>query len=74
MVGHVCVDRVTSLQIKGVSIFCYVRLLWVRVSFNLLEHHRSKAQALFFTYFDVLIDQGRGVTKGATLFQTGAVS
>src|SRR5262245_41467572 len=30
-----------------------------RVSFNLLQHHRSKAQALLFYVFDVLVDRGR---------------
>jgi DNA ligase D-like protein (predicted ligase) len=32
-----------------------------RVSFNLLQHHRSKAQALLFYVFDVLIYRGRSV-------------
>jgi DNA ligase D-like protein (predicted ligase) len=32
-----------------------------RVSFNLLQHHRSKAQALVFYVFDVLIYRGRSV-------------
>ena len=32
-----------------------------RVSFNLLQHHRSKAQALVFYAFDVLIYRGRSV-------------
>jgi bifunctional non-homologous end joining protein LigD len=32
-----------------------------KVSFNLLQHHRSKAQALFFYVFDVLIYRGRSV-------------
>jgi DNA ligase D-like protein (predicted ligase) len=32
-----------------------------RVSFNLLQHHRSKAQALVFYCFDVLIYRGRSV-------------
>jgi ATP-dependent DNA ligase len=31
------------------------------VSFNLLQHHRSKAQALVFYAFDVLIYRGRSV-------------
>jgi ATP-dependent DNA ligase len=31
-----------------------------RVSFNLLQHHRSKAQALLFYVFDVLIHRGAG--------------
>jgi bifunctional non-homologous end joining protein LigD len=34
-----------------------------RVSFNLLQHHRSKAQALVFYAFDVLIYRGRSVLK-----------
>jgi bifunctional non-homologous end joining protein LigD len=29
-----------------------------RVSFNLLQHHRSKAQALLFYVFDVLVYRG----------------
>src|SRR4030095_5404086 len=32
-----------------------------RVSFNLLQHHRSKAQELLFYAFDVLIYRGRSV-------------
>src|SRR5262245_1792084 len=32
-----------------------------RVSFNLLQHHRSRAQALVFYAFDVLIYRGRSV-------------
>jgi bifunctional non-homologous end joining protein LigD len=32
-----------------------------RISFNLLQHHRSKAQALLFYVFDVLIHRGRSV-------------
>src|SRR5262249_8063499 len=32
-----------------------------RVSFNLLQHHRSKAHALVFYAFDVLIYRGRSV-------------
>jgi len=32
-----------------------------RVSFNLLQHHRSKAQALLFYAFDVLIYHGRSL-------------
>src|SRR6266436_3940341 len=32
-----------------------------KVSFNLLQHHRSKAQALVFYAFDVLIYRGRSV-------------
>ena len=34
-----------------------------RVSFNLLQHHRSKAQAILFYTFDVLIYQGRTLLK-----------
>jgi ATP-dependent DNA ligase len=30
-----------------------------RISFNLLQHHRSKAQALLFYVFDVLVHRGR---------------
>ena len=32
-----------------------------RVSFNLLQHHRSKAQALLFYVFDVLMYRGRSL-------------
>jgi DNA ligase D-like protein (predicted ligase) len=32
-----------------------------RVSFNLLQHHRSQAQALLFYAFDVLIHRGRSL-------------
>src|SRR5262249_35693905 len=32
-----------------------------RVSFNLLQHHRSKAHALVFYTFDVLVYRGRSV-------------
>jgi DNA ligase D-like protein (predicted ligase) len=32
-----------------------------RVSFNLLQHHRSKAQALLFYAFDVLVYRGRSL-------------
>src|SRR5262249_36593120 len=32
-----------------------------RISFNLLQHHRSKAQALLFYAFDVLIYRGRSL-------------
>src|SRR5206468_5904180 len=32
-------------------------------SFNLLQHHRSKAQALLFYVFDVLIYRGRSLLK-----------
>jgi bifunctional non-homologous end joining protein LigD len=34
-----------------------------RFSFNLLQHHRSKAQALLFYVFDVLIYRGRSLLK-----------
>jgi DNA ligase D-like protein (predicted ligase) len=34
-----------------------------RISFNLLQHHRSKAQALLFYVFDVLIYRGRSLLK-----------
>jgi DNA ligase D-like protein (predicted ligase) len=34
-----------------------------RVSFNLLQHYRSKAQALLFYAFDVLIYRGRSLLK-----------
>jgi bifunctional non-homologous end joining protein LigD len=34
-----------------------------QVSFNLLQHHRSKAQALLFYAFDVLIYRGRTLLK-----------
>src|SRR5947207_13500680 len=34
-----------------------------RVSFNLLQHHRSKAQALLFYVFDVLIYRGGSLLK-----------
>jgi bifunctional non-homologous end joining protein LigD len=34
-----------------------------RVSFNLLQHHRSKAQALLFYVFDVLAYRGRSLVK-----------
>ena len=33
-----------------------------RVSFNLLQHHRSKAQAIQFFAFDLLIFKGRGLS------------
>jgi hypothetical protein len=32
-----------------------------RISFNPLQHHRSKAQALLFYVFDVLIHRGRSL-------------
>ena len=34
-----------------------------RISFNLLQHHRSKAQALLFYTFDVLIYRGINLFK-----------
>src|SRR5499426_1355227 len=34
-----------------------------RVSFNLLQHHRSQAQALLLYIFDVLIYRGRSLLK-----------
>src|SRR5207249_10451030 len=34
-----------------------------RVSFNLLQHHRSKARALLFYVFDVLIYRGRSILR-----------
>jgi ATP-dependent DNA ligase len=34
-----------------------------RISFNLLQHHRSKAQALLFYAFDVLVYRGRRLLK-----------
>src|SRR5437867_10619420 len=34
-----------------------------RISFNLLQHHRSKAQALLFYVFDVLIYRGRNLLR-----------
>src|SRR5262245_64221169 len=34
-----------------------------RVSFNLLQHHRSQAQALLFYAFDVLIYRGRSLVE-----------
>jgi bifunctional non-homologous end joining protein LigD len=34
-----------------------------RVSFNLLQHHRSEAQALLFYVFDVLVYRGRSLLK-----------
>ena len=34
-----------------------------RVSFNLLQHYRSKAQALLFYAFDVLVYRGRSLLK-----------
>ncbi len=40
-----------------------------RVSFNLLQHHRSKAQALVFYAFDVLIYRGRSVLEVPLYFR-----
>ena len=40
-----------------------------RVSFNLLQHHRSKAQALVFYAFDVLIYRGRNVLNVPLYFR-----
>ena len=40
-----------------------------KVSFNLLQHHRSKAQALVFYAFDVLIYRGRTVLKVPLYFR-----
>jgi ATP-dependent DNA ligase len=40
-----------------------------RVSVNLLQHHRSKAQALVFYAFDVLIYRGRSVLKVPLYFR-----
>jgi bifunctional non-homologous end joining protein LigD len=34
-----------------------------RVSFNLLQHHRSKAQALLFYVFDVLVYRGKSLMQ-----------
>jgi DNA ligase D-like protein (predicted ligase) len=34
-----------------------------RISFNLLQHHRSKAQALLLYVFDVLVYRGRSLLK-----------
>jgi ATP-dependent DNA ligase len=34
-----------------------------RISFNLLQHHRSQAQALLFYAFDVLIHRGRSLLE-----------
>jgi len=34
-----------------------------RISFNLLQHHRSKAQALLFYVFDVLVCRGRSLLQ-----------
>src|SRR4029077_1414346 len=40
-----------------------------RVSFNLLQHHRSKAQALLFYVFDVLVYRGRSVLQVPLYFR-----
>src|SRR5262245_41899167 len=40
-----------------------------RISFNLLQHHRSKAQTLVFYAFDVLIYRGRSVLKVPLYFR-----
>ena len=40
-----------------------------RVSFDLLQHHRSKARALVFYAFDVLIYRGRSVLKVPLYFR-----
>ena len=40
-----------------------------RVSFSLLQHHRSKAQALVFYAFDVLIYRGRSVLEVPLYFR-----
>jgi len=40
-----------------------------RVSFNLLQHNRSKAQALVFYVFDVLIYRGRSVLQVPLYFR-----
>jgi DNA ligase D-like protein (predicted ligase) len=40
-----------------------------RVSFNFLQHHRSKAQALVFYAFDVLIYRGRSVLNVPLYFR-----
>jgi DNA ligase D-like protein (predicted ligase) len=40
-----------------------------RVSFNLLQHHRSKAQALVFYAFDVLIYRNRSVSNVPLYFR-----
>jgi ATP-dependent DNA ligase len=40
-----------------------------RVSFNLLQHHRSKAEALVFYAFDVLIYRGRSVLNVPLYFR-----
>jgi len=34
-----------------------------RISFNLLQHHRSNAQALLFYAFDVIVCQGKSLLK-----------
>jgi ATP-dependent DNA ligase len=40
-----------------------------RISFNLLQHHRSQAQALVFYAFDVLIYRGRSVLNVPLYFR-----
>jgi len=40
-----------------------------RVSFNLLQHHRSKAQTLVFYAFDVLIYRGQSILKVPLYFR-----
>ena len=40
-----------------------------KISFNLLQHHRSKAQALVFYAFDVLIYRGRSVSNVPLYFR-----
>jgi DNA ligase D-like protein (predicted ligase) len=40
-----------------------------KISFNLLQHHRSKAQALVFYAFDVLIYRGRSVLNVPLYFR-----
>jgi bifunctional non-homologous end joining protein LigD len=42
-----------------------------RISFNLLQHHRSQAQALVFYAFDVLIYRGRSVLNVPLYFRRG---
>jgi bifunctional non-homologous end joining protein LigD len=43
-----------------------------RVSFNLLQHHRSKAQALLFYVFDVLAYHGRSLMQEPLAQAAGA--
>jgi bifunctional non-homologous end joining protein LigD len=40
-----------------------------RISFNLLQHHRSRAHALLFYVFDVLIYRGRNLLKESLLLR-----